>query len=116
MISLAHAFNYAGSKSILTSLWQIDEQSSMEIIASFYGYLAQGKPKNLALRNAKLDYLSTAEGRTLHPQYWSGLVLMGDIAPVAITSSTSWWLWASILIGFLVLIYLVQFRQRRMKK
>ncbi len=27
MVSLAHAFNYAGSKSILTSLWQVDEQS-----------------------------------------------------------------------------------------
>ncbi|MEZ4792205.1 MAG: CHAT domain-containing tetratricopeptide repeat protein [Gelidibacter sp.] len=35
MISLAHAFNYAGSESILTSLWKIDEQSSAKIIESF---------------------------------------------------------------------------------
>ena len=39
MISLAHAFNYAGSESILTSLWKIDEQSSAVIIESFYKYL-----------------------------------------------------------------------------
>ena len=55
MISLAHAFNYAGSKSILTSLWQIDEHSSAEILDSFYGYLENGLPKDEALRNAKLD-------------------------------------------------------------
>ncbi|MFK7812184.1 MAG: CHAT domain-containing protein, partial [Maribacter sp.] len=36
MISLAHAFNYAGSESILTSLWQIDEQSSTQILEYFY--------------------------------------------------------------------------------
>lgn len=116
MISLAHAFNYAGSRSILTSLWEIDEQSSMEIVASFYRYLAHGKPKDLALRNAKLDYLSKAEGRTLHPQYWSGLVLMGDIGPISIGSSISWWLWAVVSIGFLTLILLVLFRQKRIKK
>jgi len=28
MIALAHAFNYAGSKSILTSLWPVDEESA----------------------------------------------------------------------------------------
>lgn len=116
MISLAHAFNYAGSKSILTSLWEIDEQSSTEIIASFYEYLADGQPKDLALRNAKLDYLSNAEGRILHPQYWSGLVLMGDFEPISLGSSTPWWLFASILIGLFIIIYLIRFRQKQMKK
>src|SRR5690606_23607165 len=48
MISLAHAFHYAGSESILTSLWQIDERSSTEIITSFYGYLLRGMPKDEA--------------------------------------------------------------------
>ncbi len=30
MISLAHAFNCAGSESILTGLWKIDEQTSAD--------------------------------------------------------------------------------------
>ena len=105
MISLAHAFNYAGSESILTSLWQIDEQSSTQIIEYFYTYLEEGLPKDEALKNAKLDYLKNAEGRTLHPQYWAGLVLMGDTSPILLDSNNMlWWVLASLglVIGFLL--------------
>jgi CHAT domain-containing protein len=77
MISLAHAFNYAGSRNILTALWKIDEQSSSHITESFISYLKEGMPTDEALRKAKLDYLQQAEGRLADPGYWSGLVLMG---------------------------------------
>lgn len=106
MISLAHAFNYAGSESILTSLWQIDEQSSAQIIEHFYGYLKEGLPKDEALQKAKLDYLSTAKGRTLAPQYWAGLVLIGDTSPIDLQSPTSWIFW---LLGSLVIIGIIFF-------
>ena len=104
MISLAHAFNYAGSESILTSLWSIDEQSSNQIIAIFYENLANGIHKDKALRKAKLEYLSTAEGRTAHPKYWAGLVLMGETAPLQLSGSTNWIWWTiGIAVGILVL-------------
>lgn len=82
MISLAHAFNYAGSESILTSLWKIDEQSSAKIVDLFYKNLKKGMPKDHALQRAKLDYIATAEGRTVAPEYWAGLVLIGDTSPM----------------------------------
>ena len=105
MISLAHAFNYAGSESILTSLWQIDEQSSTQILEYFYKYLEEGLPKDKALKLSKLDYLRSAEGRTLHPQYWAGLILMGDISPIKISTKTPLGYW---IIGlFLLVIILV---------
>ena len=108
MISLTHAFTYAGSKSIVTSLWNVDEQSSATIIASFYDYLKQELPKDDALRKAKLDYLETREGRTLAPQYWAGLVLMGDTSPIEIHSSINW-IWLAIfllIILFAVFIFI----------
>ncbi len=111
MISLAHAFNYAGSESILTSLWQIDEKSSAEILASFYHYLSKGKRKDEAIRLAKLDYLKQSEGRTLHPQYWAGLVLMGDAAPIELHQSTHWMVWAIILMSLLILALI--FRKKK---
>ncbi len=111
MISLAHAFNYAGSESILTSLWKIDEQSSSGIIASFYEYLSTGLPKDEALRAAKLDYIASAEGRTISPQYWAGLVLMGDTAPIALTKTNTWWYWG---IGLLVVAILIAYFARNM--
>lgn len=111
MISLAHAFNYAGSESVLTSLWQIDEKSSNQLLESFYGHLVEGKAKDQALRLAKLEYLAHGEGRTLHPQYWAGLVLMGDTAPIAFTPTPLWPLWALaalVVIVILVAVFLVK--------
>ena len=113
MISLAHAFNYAGSESILTSLWQIDEQSSTQILEYFYTYLEDGLSKDEALKNAKLDYLTKAKGRTLHPQYWAGLVLMGDTEPIALTASRPWLLWFCILGGLVILGAIYYYRIRK---
>ncbi len=108
MISLAHAFNYAGSESILTSLWKIDEKSSSEIIELFLNNLKEGMPKDKALQQAKLRYLSEAEGRTLAPNYWAGLVLIGDVSPVNLntTANTLWYLalaLITIVVAFVLL-------------
>lgn len=102
MISLAHAFNYAGSESILTSLWKIDEKSSSEIIEFFYQNIKRGLPKDKALQQAKLKYISIAEGRTIAPQYWAGLILIGDTSPIDLQSSFTL-IWC-LAIGLLILI------------
>ncbi|HLT33522.1 MAG TPA: CHAT domain-containing tetratricopeptide repeat protein [Aquaticitalea sp.] len=104
MISLAHAFNYAGSESILTSLWKIDEQSSAQIIQLFYDNIREGMAKDKALQQAKLSYIGTAKGRTIHPQYWAGLVLIGDTSPIVMQTAFSWWYWG---LGGLILLLLV---------
>ena len=105
MISLAHAFNYAGSESILTSLWEIDEQSSAKIIELFYDNLARKMSKDEALRKAKLDYIATAEGRTAAPEYWAGLVLIGDVSPLDLNNGVDWWWYvlAGIFISLIVI-------------
>lgn len=114
MISLAHAFNYAGSESMLTSLWKIDEQSSTQIIEFFYAELENGVPKDQALKNAKLKYITTAQGRTLSPQYWAGLVLIGDTSPIDFSKNINWGLWISLGIVFLGL--LIFFLNKKRKK
>ena len=93
MISLAHAFNYAGSESILTGLWKIDEQASSVVLSFFYNNILRGMAKDEALRQAKLSYLSKAEGRMLAPQYWAGLVIMGDTSPIVMEKQKApWWM------------------------
>jgi len=91
MISLAHAFRYAGSESILAGLWKIDEQSSTMIIRSFYENLRAGAPKDVALQRAKLAYLSDAGGRLFSPRYWAGLAILGNVDPVVFKPSTPIW-------------------------
>jgi len=112
MISLAHAFNYAGSESILTSLWKIDEKSSAEIIEKFYSYIKKGLPKDDALQKAKLDYIATAQGRTIAPQYWAGLVLIGDTSPIELGNSPNLIFWLGIATLVLIL-FIIFFKRKR---
>ena len=114
MISLSHAFNYAGSESILTSLWKIDEQSSNQIIDLFYENISEGIPKDEALQKAKLSYINTAQGRTINPEYWAGLVLIGDTSSLEIaTSNFSVIYWTLLVITFIILFILFQKRNKK---
>ncbi len=113
MISLAHAFNYAGSESILTSLWKIDEQSSSKIIELFYNNIASGLSKDEALQKAKLEYISNAPGRTIAPHYWAGLVLIGDTVPIELNSNNTLLYW---LLSILSIILFYLFFKRLSKK
>ena len=113
MISLAHAFNYAGSESILTSLWEIDEQSSVQILEFFYDNLSKGMSKDEALRKAKLSYIATAEGRAAAPQYWAGLVLIGDASPLVLSNGVAWWWFLLAGVVALVLVFLILKTRRK---
>lgn len=116
MISLAHAFNYAGSESILTSLWKIDEEASIFIIDHFYRNLAKGMDKDYALREAKIRYLENAKGRSVMPQYWAGIVLMGDVTSIELRKTSSYvWIWESLLI-FLFLAVLIFFYRNKIRQ
>ncbi|MRT16324.1 CHAT domain-containing protein [Vitellibacter sp. q18] len=113
MISLAHAFNYAGSESILTSLWEVDEESSTKIVKLFYDNLSQGMDKDEALRRAKLSYIATADGRTVAPQYWAGLVLIGETAPIDLRGEVAWWWY--VLAGMVATLLFIAIRRYNQK-
>jgi CHAT domain-containing protein len=118
MVSMAHAFNYAGSNSILTGLWKIDEKASSFITDVFVKNLEQGIPAALALKKAKLHYLEQAQGRTLAPAYWAGLVLIGQTPDLKLEApgNKSFWLFLSGAILLAVLVFFFLQRSRALKK
>lgn len=81
MMSLSHAFQYAGCPNIVTSLWQADDQSTAQLMAHFYEFLKRGLSKDEALQQAKQTYLKG--DNQSHPFFWAGFVLIGDDLPVA---------------------------------
>lgn len=112
MVSLAHAFNYAGSNSIITGLWKIDEQSSAIIMEAFYKNLLEGLPKDEALQQAKIKFLQQGEGRMLQPQYWGGLILMGDTKAIPIEAKGSKGIWVvAFIIAFMLSCLLIKRRR-----
>lgn len=82
VLSLARGFLYAGVPSIVMTLWEIEDQSSADVMTLFYKYLKKGKKKDEALRLAKLEFLSNADMLKSHPYFWGGYVAIGDTSPV----------------------------------
>jgi CHAT domain-containing protein/tetratricopeptide (TPR) repeat protein len=86
VMSLARGFFNAGAKSIISSLWDINEKASNDIIQEFYKNIAEGDTKSLALQKAKLTYIQTHKNTSeASPYYWSALTLTGDISPIDTT-------------------------------
>ena len=82
VISLARAFAYAGSKSIITTHWNVDDKSTSELMKSFYNNLMRGTQKHEALRSAKIEFLNNHKKIKAHPFYWGGVFAIGDMSPI----------------------------------
>jgi CHAT domain-containing protein len=83
LMSIGRAFKYAGCPNLIISLWKINDRSASEIINRFNRNLKKGLPKDIALRNAKIDYLNSNTSYShAHPFYWSAFILIGDNEPL----------------------------------
>ena len=82
IISLARGFTYAGTKSIITSLWSVHDESTKDLMVGFYEHLKAGKTKDEALQLCKLDYLGAVPHGKAHPFYWSGFIGIGDMSSI----------------------------------
>ncbi len=82
ILSLARGFLYAGSRSAVMSMWEVEDNSAAEVIQSFYKNLRRGQTKSSALRSARLKFLDTADQARSHPYFWSALVIYGDDTPL----------------------------------
>jgi CHAT domain-containing protein len=81
--SLARAFLYAGTESIIMTLWDVEDGASRKLITYFYEFLAKGHNKDKALRLAKLKYLDNLQYlKEGHPYFWSGYVVHGNNKPL----------------------------------
>jgi CHAT domain-containing protein/Tfp pilus assembly protein PilF len=79
LIGLTRAFMYAGTPSVVVSLWSVDESTAV-LMKSFYQNLKKGMSKAEALRQAKLKLIRTNEGGMsfAHPFFWAPFVLVGE--------------------------------------
>lgn len=79
LLSLARAFMYAGCPSLVTSLWQVNDQKTANLMIEFYRQLASGLSKDKALQNAQVNYLNNlSSAQAAHPFYWAAFVQTGN--------------------------------------
>jgi CHAT domain-containing protein/Tfp pilus assembly protein PilF len=74
LIGLTRAFIYAGSPSVIASLWNVNDKATRVFMEHFYGQLQEGR--------SKAEALQVAQQRTREeypaPYYWAAFVLTGD--------------------------------------
>jgi len=79
LVGLTRAFEYAGARSVLASLWGVADETTAELMKRFYSYVKAGQTKDAALRRAQLELIRGAVGhQASHPFYWAAFQLNGD--------------------------------------
>jgi CHAT domain-containing protein len=77
---LRRAFMYAGVRTMVTSLFEVPDRETRELMKRFYRELGAGKDKLAALHTAQRDLMRERFERqgTSHPFFWASFVLVGD--------------------------------------
>ena len=99
VVGLSRGMLYAGTPSLLGSLWSIDDKATSVLMASFYKGLLSGKRPTTALRDAQLkmmpqssdistyrrpmktgesDHQVSSSSRYSHPFFWAAFNIIGD--------------------------------------
>lgn len=73
LVGLIRGFLYAGSSSIVASLWKVDDLATSQLMARFYRELDKTN-KREALRRAQLE----TKKKYPHPYYWASFQLTGS--------------------------------------
>ena len=76
VVGIARAFLCAGARSVLVSLWAIDDEATMMFMENFYQHLADGKRASVALHQAMKSLRESQKFGAV--KYWAPFVLIGD--------------------------------------
>jgi CHAT domain-containing protein/tetratricopeptide (TPR) repeat protein len=103
LVGLTHSFMSAGAKSVVASLWKVDDRATAALMADFYeGMLQKGMTPAAALRSAKMKMIR--EKQWSAPYYWAGFVLQGEYTNHIAVDRYSWLRPGLVLLFLLILI------------
>ena len=74
VFGLQRAFKLAGARTILMSLWKVNDQTTQEFMVSFYEHWLGGMSKRQAFDQAQVQLRAKYD----HPYYWGAFVLIGE--------------------------------------
>ncbi len=88
VVSIAKGFFHAGARSVVATLWSVDDARHADLMLKFLKNISTGERKDAALQKAKLDYISQHPHDEAHPAYWAAATAWGNVRPV---TKRSWW-------------------------
>jgi len=115
VLSLARNFMAAGTPSVITTLWQVNDATSSTLMSLFYQNISSGYGKAAALRHAKLAFLDKTNEVSGHPAFWASFVTVGDPSPLHLGWHWTIWLLIIGLISAPFIISLLWLRNKRVQ-
>ena len=86
VMNLARSFLIAGSRSVVASLWSVDDRSTATLMEAFYTHLKSGSTVSQALREAQRNFIKDY-GDKAKPNLWAGFEVIGYGATKFATSN-----------------------------
>ena len=114
LISLTRGFMHAGSRSVVASLWKVDDRATAVLMGYFYTAMLQdGLSPAAALRVAKQKMRQHPSWSA--PYYWAGFIIQGEYNQQIDVGHGSklWKCAAGLLAGMLILTGVLLFRRAR---
>jgi CHAT domain-containing protein len=74
--TLSRAFLLAGARTVISTLWSVEDESTLYLMKSFYAELNRGQGVADALARAKRNMLKKFDTNAL-PYYWAGFTVEG---------------------------------------
>ncbi|MCE1245220.1 MAG: CHAT domain-containing protein [Firmicutes bacterium] len=80
VFGLRRAFQLAGAKTIVMSLWSVPDQQTQELMTGFYTSLNKGMSKSKSLRESQLAMIKERREKTgaAHPYFWGAFISAGE--------------------------------------
>jgi CHAT domain-containing protein len=78
-LGLAGVAVQAGARSVLATLWQVQDKVTADLVTAFYTHLQQpGVSRAQALQQAQITLLTQGTAYTHHPYYWASFLLINN--------------------------------------
>ncbi|HKR13304.1 MAG TPA: CHAT domain-containing tetratricopeptide repeat protein [Pyrinomonadaceae bacterium] len=113
LVGLTHSFMSAGSKSVVASLWKVDDQATAVFMVHFYESMFRERLQPAAaLRAAQLKMMQDKQWS--EPYYWAGFVFQGDYeSQIDVTGSFNPLKLVALLLAILIAVGVIVFWRRR---
>ena len=104
ILGMQKSFFDAGAKSVVVSMWDVNDKYTSLFMKNFYEQLNKGLSKSEALRKTKLEF---KEKYSANPYYWAAFTVSGNNVPVEFSKSNSHFIILTILAVFLLLTSII---------
>lgn len=93
VFSFNREFAALGIPTAVVNCWSVDNKATYQLTELFFKYLSQGQPADIALQQAKKEFLRNVSGEQRLPYYWAAPVLTGQATLLPQRSAPKPWLY-----------------------